>query len=213
MTILKIVTRSWVWVLLLFPLVLGSFAPKYFKDWVKETDRKGIVVYLRSVPESQIKEFRAEVKVKVPIKKIIPVLLDFRSYPKWIYATTGTYLIDSKNNKDYIYYTVVKCPEPVKDRDLVIKMTIEELSDNKCVIKTTTLPKFIGEKPNRIRVKDFYGTWELTKISDTETLIMNQCYTDPAGKVPDWLINMMISTGPYETLENLRDLLMGKGKK
>jgi len=210
---MKVVSLQRILLLLAITAITVGFAPKSNKEWKKEVDKKGIVVYLRSVPNSEIKEFKAEMKVKAPIKKIMSVLVDFRSYPKWIYANEGTYLIQNKENKDYIYYTAIKCPEPVKDRDLVIQMIIEEWTDSKCLIKTEVLPKFIGEKPNKIRVKQFHGMWELTKISETETLVVNQCFTDPEGKVPEWLVNMMISNGPFETLDNLRDILMGKGKK
>ena len=69
------------------------------------------------------------------------------------------------------------------------------------------MPKYVKEKPGIVRVKQFVGSWELKKINDSETLVMTQCHTEAGGSIPAWIINYMIVTGPYETLENMKKIL------
>lgn len=181
--------------------------------WVKDTDKNGITVYLREYKGSKLKEFKAQTRIKVPLKKVVNLLLDFKAYPKWVFSNQGTFLIEKKSATEYVYYTVVKCPEPTNDRDLIALLKVTELTDTKCVIKTSCLPKYIGEKPKIVRVKEFSGMWELTAISENETQVVMQSHSEPGGTVPAWLINYMISTGPYKTLANMQELLEGKAKK
>lgn len=176
------------------------------KPWVKDTDKDGVTVYLRDYEGSKIKEFKAQTKVNAPIKSILTLLVDIKSYPKWVFNNKNSFLIENKNNKEYIYYTQIKCPKPTEDRDAVIQFKIVELSDSKCIIKTIALPKYIAEKTGIVRVKEFSGGWELTKINDNETLVTTQSHTEPGGTVPVWLINYFITTGPHTTLYNLKTI-------
>jgi len=177
------------------------------KPWTKEMDKNGITVYLRDYQGSQLKEFKAQTNVKAPIKSILNLLTDFKSYPKWVSSNKYTILLENKNNKDFIYYTVTKLPKPVDDRDLTVEFIIVESTDTRCFIKTSILPKYVNEKPGIVRVKQFTGMWELTKISETETRVITQCHTEPGGKIPTWITNYLIVKGPYETLENMKKML------
>lgn len=176
------------------------------KPWVKETDKNGVAVYLRDYDGSKFKEFKAQTKIKAPLKNILNLLIDVKSYPKWVFNNKGTFLIENKNNKEYIYYTQIKCPRPTEDRDAVIQFKIVEQSDSRCLIKTNALPKYIAEKPGIVRVKEFTGMWELIRINENETLVTTQSHTEPGGTVPVWLINYFITTGPYSTLCNMKDM-------
>ncbi len=189
-------------------LILSSYTIHQETPWVKEVDKKGIVVYTRNIPASSIKEFKAQTTIKAPLSKIVTLLKDIKSYPQWIYATEGSYLIQRKSDTEFIYYSKIKLPKPVEDRDLIAHMKVVELTDKKCLIKSSSLPKFIAEKPSIVRVKEFKGSWELTSISNNETLVVMQSHTDPAGTIPPWLINSMLMAGPFETLEKMSKILL-----
>jgi len=177
------------------------------KPWIKEIDKNGIIVYLRDYQGSQLKEFKAQTIIKAPIKNILTLLTDFKSYPKWLFGNKNTILFENKNNIEFIYYTIIKSPKPVEDRDLIVEFKIVEASNSKILIKTSTLPKYVNEKHGIIRVKQFIGMWELNKINENETSVITQCHTEPGGSIPAWIINYMIITGPYETLDNMKKML------
>ncbi len=183
------------------------------KPWVKHLDKNGAQVYLRECDNCKIKEFKAQTKVSAPITKTLALLLDFHNYPKWVFTNKGTFQIDKKNADEYIYYTLIDCPKPTEDRDLVVDFKIVEKSDNHCLIKTSTLPKYVAEKPKIVRVQIFSGTWELVKISESETQVTTTCYSDPGGTVPAWLINTFIVTGPYNTMVRMQEMLNPKPAK
>lgn len=199
-------------VLVAFLLVsIFSFVPE--QPWKKELDKNGVQVFLRECPGCELKEFKAQTHVLASIDKVMALLLDFRNYPKWVFNNKGTFQLESKSKDEFIYYTQINCPKPTLDRDLVVDFKIVDQTPKRILIKTTTLPKYVNEKPKIVRVKEFNGSWELIRLSDNETQVITQCYTTPGGSVPDWIINTFITTGPYKTMLNMREILTSKGIK
>jgi hypothetical protein len=196
----------------IFVLFTSFGTSKTEKPWIKVKEKDGIIVFLRDHDDSEIKEFKAQTIIKAPLKSILTLILDFRSYPKWVFSTKQTTLFENKNNREFIYYTIIKAPEPTTDRDVIISLKIIELTETHCLIKTSALPKYIAENPSYIRVKQYSGMWELTKINDKETFVITQCHTEPAGKVPAWAINYMITTGPFSTLSSMQNIFKEKKK-
>jgi hypothetical protein len=96
------------------------------KPWSKELDKNGIIVFLRDYQGSKLKEFKAQAIIKAPIKSVLNLLTDFKSYQKWVFGNRNTILFENKNNKNFIYYTVVKSPKPVADRDLIVEFKVTE---------------------------------------------------------------------------------------
>ncbi len=186
------------------------FSAKPDNIWVKHLDKNGVQIFLRNCDNCNAKEFKAQAIINAPINKVYDLLLDFRNYPKWIYTNRSTFQIEKKSADEYIYYTIISCPRPTLDRDLIVDFKTVEKSDNRYYIKTSTLPTYINEKPNIVRVKVFNGSWELNKISDNETLVTTTSYSEPGGKVPLWLINTFIITGPYNTMLKMQELLSPK---
>lgn len=69
------------------------------KPWIKELDKNGITIYLRDYQGSQFKEFKAMTIVKAPIKNILNLLTDFKSYPKWVFGNKNTIMFEKKTMK------------------------------------------------------------------------------------------------------------------
>ena len=177
------------------------------KAWTKALDKNGVQVFLHECNGCQTKEFKAQIVINVPMEKVFNLLLSFKDIPKYIYANRGTFLLEKKSPDEYIYYTIIKSPKPVEDRDLVVDFKIMEHTAQRCYIKTSTIPDFVSENPGYIRVKVFTGSWELIKLSDNQTKVITASYSEPGGKVPAWIINTFIVTGPYSTLVKMRQIL------
>lgn len=198
-------------ILIIFILFISSTGTE--KTWTKQLNKNGVQVFLRECDNCKIKEFKVQAKISAPISKVLALLLDFHNYPKWVFTNKGTFQLEKKNTDEYIYYTIIDCPKPTEDRDLIVDFKIAEQTDKKIYIKTSTLPKYIAEKPKIVRVQIFSGSWELVKISESETLVTTTCYSEPGGTVPSWLINTFILTGPYNTMLRMQQIFDPKFPK
>ena len=58
-----------------------------------------------------------------------------------------------------------------------------------------------------IRVRDALGSYLLEPVADNRTRVTWQMYVDPAGALPAWLVNSMLTDLPYRSLKNFRELV------
>lgn len=58
-----------------------------------------------------------------------------------------------------------------------------------------------------IRMTYFKSHYILTPISENEVKIVFQSHADPAGDLPQSIINMFLNDTPYKTLLNIRNIV------
>ena len=52
--------------------------------------------------------------------------------------------------------------------------------------------------------QNFKGFWYLKKISENQTLVVQQIYGNPGGTIPAFMVNMIVTRGPFDTFKELR---------
>jgi hypothetical protein len=57
-----------------------------------------------------------------------------------------------------------------------------------------------------LRIEISQGSWIFKKIDDNRVEVIHQFMSDPGGNIPKWIVNMFIVSGPYKTLENLKEI-------
>ncbi len=60
------------------------------------------------------------------------------------------------------------------------------------------------KKSKHIRVTESTGTYLIKEIGEGKVRITWQQHTDPAGKMPQWLVNTLLTELPFNTLKGLR---------
>ena len=102
---------------------------------------------------------------------------------------------------------VIDTPFPVQDRDLVIVMVEEEANDDLIRISTRAEPDFVDKDDDYVRMPSSEGYWILEALDSSKTRVVNTNLSDPGGSIPKWVINMMLTSNPYNTFTNLREYL------
>lgn len=175
--------------------------------WVKEKDKNGIAVYMREYKGSDIKEVKAQTIIKAPLNKVKESILNINSYPQWVFSYKNTKILESKGDNGTVYYTEINMSGPVSNRDVVLKTDIEQNTELIFISREKALLNYIPEKKGLVRMKIFDSMFKLEKINENETRVTSQLHTEPAGKIPSWVVNFMLTNGPYTTLKNLRENL------
>lgn len=177
------------------------------KPWKRVVNENGIEVYTRGVEDSKFKEFKGIGEVNASIQVIANVLNDIAGMTDWMPNCSTSRLINKISPNHLILYQVIDSPWPVKNRDFIVesKITITRGKMHR-TINAISHPEVPPVKEN-IRVIDMTGQWILTRIDDKKTHVLYQIKSDPAGKLPAWLVNTASKDLPYKAIKGLREMV------
>lgn len=192
-------------------LLIGAFACSSLvaqaADWelAKDDTKNGIQVFTRVIEGSPLKEFRGVAKVPASITGAMALVNNHAAGPEWIQDCKELKTLERPSATESIFYMVTAAPWPVKDRDSVIKSTMSQdpetlVSRYDMVIKNDVMDKQKG----RIRITEMHGSWVFTPVDKNTTEITYQAHADPAGSLPNWLVNSLVVDMPYTTLKNMQ---------
>jgi hypothetical protein len=71
-------------------------------------------------------------------------------------------------------------------------------------ITATPLSNVIPDKPNRIRIKKYYQKWTIQPMENGVIRLILEGFVDPAGNVPTWLYNMVITETPLKIMRRVK---------
>ncbi|HEY4111031.1 START domain-containing protein [Puia sp.] len=191
--------------LLLFALVAATLFASAQPDWQLRTERKDIKVYTRTYPDSKYKAIKVELILQSTLSRLVSVLLDVKTAPEWVYATKSAVLLKQVSPSELIYYSEVKLPWPMSNRDFIARLiTTQDPATRIVTINGPTLTDYVPEKKEIVRVKRSEGKWLLTPVGREHIRVEYTLRTDPGGDIPAWLFNLFVTKGPLESFENLK---------
>ena len=75
------------------------------------------------------------------------------------------------------------------------------------VISLIATPNFHPLQANLVRVKTLTGHWILTPKGNGKVSVSNEMMINPAGNLPQWIVNQFAVNSPFHTLSNLQKML------
>ena len=182
-----------------------------------ELDKDGIKVYVFSPDNSSIASFKAVTHINASIDSILAVMIDNKNYIEWVHACNKSLVIkDVSFNKRY-HYQSIAVPFPFKNREFIFRSIIKHDRVNKtATVVMSLVPDYCKNNQSEqckkinqsdlVRVRRSIGTYKL--VSDNHgTKITWVQYTEPGGKLPNWLVNQFVKEIPYQTLKSLTKLV------
>jgi hypothetical protein len=176
------------------------------QGWELMRDENGIRSYKRIVPGSPLLAFRGEAAVDAPIGRVMSVLFDADRVGEWIPRMLESRVYRwIKEPVEYIQYTHFDAPWPVTDRIFLSHVTVEvEPETQRTVI-------LYGDSDDEVPTEELVrgyngGSYYILEPIDggRGTWIIGVGTADPKGIIPDWLINWIGTSWPYDTLVHLR---------
>jgi hypothetical protein len=179
------------------------------EEWKLKKYGNGVAVYNREIPNTIIKELKAETQIKTSLSSIIALLNDRETYPDWVYRCGKSMMIKKISDSEGMYYQTVVAPWPVDNRDFVVDVKVVQDSKTKVVKQfSTCMPNYISPIPDHVRITEFDALWTLTPLKNGLVKCEYQLLVNPGGNVPAWLVNLAAIDGPYETTVNLKERVM-----
>ncbi|WNJ17067.1 START domain-containing protein [Pontibacter sp. G13] len=192
---------STIWVLLIASNLLGQ-------AWELASNKRGVTVYTRLETGSQVKAFRAEKEIQAPMEDILKILSDISTYTQWYDHCKSAEKLSIGENS-FIYQMEFAMPFPFSNRYVVNEVIVTQTDSITFLdFQQVSGVKYYLEKAVRMPVSK--GNWILTSTGPSTTYVSHQYLGDPAGHIPSGLINMLLVSGPINTLVQLEEFILSQ---
>ncbi len=194
-------------------LVLSLFFPimaiAQENNWTLKKNKSGIQVFIRNIPGSRFKEFKAIIEVEATMTSVLRLMEDIPSYPQWFPKLKESRLLKKINSTEMILYHWMKLPIPADDRDSVFKVTATRDARTKAVtLRLTSMWDYLPERKGITRVKQITGNWAFVPDRTRGTVtITYQMHSNPGGNLTPWMANAAVVKRPFTVLNNMREML------
>lgn len=188
-------------------LIALSYYSRIFgqEDWKLSSSKEGMSVYTKTFPDSKFKAIKVEVSLDATLSQLVAVVLDVNTGADWVYATKSSVLLKRVSPSEVIYYSEIKLPWPVHNRDFIAQLKASQDPATRVVtIYGPVVPDFIPVKKDIVRVSKSEGKWVITPIAKGRIKLEYTIRLDPGGDLPAWLFNLFVTKGPAESFENLK---------
>ncbi len=203
---------EWVIIVAILIFIVPGIAGDDNIPWELVKDENGIKVFTRENNGSQLKEFKGITQINTSLASLITLYYDRESYHEWFFACENSMLLKEISFRERYFYTVTGAPWPISHRDIIIHSILTQNPDSKEVLITEVgIKNFIPENTDMVRVTEMEGFFKFTPIKDDVIEVTYQCYSNPGGILPAFLINTAAVDCPFVTLSNMKSIVK-KGK-
>jgi hypothetical protein len=196
-------------VLSFFTLLAGiCIADSY--NWKFRKYENGIAVYTRTLATSPIEEVKLVDTVKSSLSAIVALMNDSKNYSAWIYHCESAKTLKVISAYEEYKYELINVPWPFSNRDIVTDFKVSQDPVTKVVTMiSSAAPDYLPATDGVVRIRDFYSIYKLTPLSNGTVRVEYELDVNPTGKIPAWLINANVVTGPFTSAVALTKQLPG----
>jgi len=186
-------------------VLLIPFAMIGQQDWHLAKDQNGISIWTRDFKDSPYKEYKAVTYIDTTIEDVIGELLDAPKYMENCQVGVS-HLIGMISSSEYLFYAKNKLPWPLRNRDVISKLTIDRHAEHKVSLHIEAAPQELPVLDDALRIKELNGYWLIEKQGDI-IKVTQQLYINPEGSLPAFVTNKLLVKGPYKTFTELKGKL------
>ena len=197
--------RSIIFLFFFIPMFYGVLTAQSW-DFIKE--KEGIKIYTRKAAGSSLKSFKGVTDIHASVDKVFNLIGNVKNLDWWDKNLREIKVLYYEKEKRSQYYLVYNSPWPVTDRDLCVDATIttDPVTGTRTIYSVPLL-NVVPENPAYVRIKDYWQSWALEPIGKDVVHVVLEGYVDPAGSVPDWISNMVITDTPLKIIRGIKERL------
>ncbi|MFZ5757191.1 MAG: START domain-containing protein [Pseudomonadota bacterium] len=179
------------------------------EGWIsaaKARTPQDISLWTRTVPGAELKAFRGATHVDVPVAGMAAFLYDTHAMPDWIFRCREARILAEHEDGTVDLHLKIKGIWPLEDRDAVIHVTPEVTPGGGLRLTGVAAPDLLPLQPGYIRIPSIESTWLMQPADNGLLRIEWSGHVDPAGNVPRWLANALVTLVPRYTLRHVHML-------
>lgn len=165
-----------------------------------------VTVYRMQVENDPVLALKGEGTLDIPMGKILSVVMDVERRAEWMEQVESAEIVKQFSPRDRIVYLHLDPPWPIRDRDAVLRETLEvDRANNKIVLHLKSVEDPARPKrDDRIRAHIRRATFELSPVDGGKrTAMVAESHADPKGSIPKWIVNLYQKRLPKKTLITL----------
>src|SRR5690606_15878926 len=193
-------------------LMLPALATASTEEWTQTRSgefRGDISVWTRDIPGQSLKAFRGRVDMPYTQLEILAALADIEQFPKWVFQCSEA--AHRTDIADDVIYIRIKGIWPVDDRDAVTRSRLMQNPQTRTVsVHTWSEATLLPEQKKTVRMPQLENLFILEPQKDGWTRVTFQTFANPGGYIPFWIANMVTTSAPLDTLNDLREHLRNK---
>jgi len=194
--------RQFVWCSLLLSVAWRADG----EDWKLVGKQRGVEIYRRDVPGSDVVSFKGQGMIEAPLWKVASILLDTKRAPEWAESLKESRVVRRVGPNAYIEYNHLGMPFILRDRDFVSEVLIEVNADARTfglVYKPTDDHSIAVTKHVRGEIRS--GIFQVRSVEPGKrSTLTAEIQADPKGAIPAWIANFFQRSWPLTTFERLR---------
>ncbi len=174
--------------------------------WQLRKDRDGIKVYSRPVRGSNYHAFKGIVELQASQASSLALLNDTDACASWLHRCKSSAVLNQTSQFEKYVYQVTRLPFPAVSRDAIFRATVLQLNDKIIEVKLLSEPEYIGHT-DYVRIIDANGSYYLENLDSGMLRFTWVQYVDPAGVLPAFMVNSLLTDIPFNSLKNFRSLV------
>ncbi len=174
-------------------------------QWELKKDKDGIRVFTKKIQGSPMRAFRGEMELTANLDIIESLFKDVVRFTEWSPGAKKVEPLKEEVNSR-TFYLQTEAPWPVTDRDGIYQFTFQREA-GKLTINATCLPEYLPPRKKHVRVPKSEGFWQFEEKADGLIHIIYENHSEPGGSIPGWLANSAVVNLPFESLQNLRQMV------
>ena len=172
-------------------------------------DRQGVKVWTYQVDGNPSFNYRATTVLNSNLVGAVAAIMDTSYLHEWVPHTRRVQMLSRDDQAGtFTLLMEIDFPFPLKDRDVVVAGTMKQQPDGSVLIQNTAVAD--PRAPVRakfIRITRYEGSWLVRPLSGTRTEVTTIGYADPAGSLPNAIVNMFVQQQPYLMLRNMKNVV------
>jgi hypothetical protein len=178
------------------------------QEWKFIKEKDGIKIYTRNEENNPVKSFKGETVLNTNMEKIKQIIGRVESFEWWADDIKEIKVLEYIEEEVIKYYLIYDVPWPLADRDLCVesKITNDPVTGTR-VVFATPLPGIIPINPDMVRITNYWQKWTMTPAGDNQVSVVLEGSVDPAGAIPAWIVNMVITDTPLSIIGKVRELV------
>jgi hypothetical protein len=174
--------------------------------WHFKKEEDGIKIFTAEEEGKSLKSYKGVTDINAPAEKIFELIEDVNNTDWWDKNLTQIKVLNYEKYKSAQYYLVYDLPWPVTDRDLCVDVTVttDTVTGEHSIIAVAVTGD-IPERSDKVRIKDYRQIWTVVPAGKDLAHVVLEGYIDPAGRIPDWISNMLIVDSPLNAINGVKE--------
>lgn len=173
--------------------------------WNPIHDKEEIRVFSRSNTFSKIKEVKVISIINASLSTLVSLIKDAENQPSWAYKLSYVEQINEYDDFHWCTYVIADTPWPLFDRDNVTDVYLTQNIDSTIIISSKSIEDIVDIDDDYVRIPFVRASWTFIPLGKGKVKASFQLLVDVGGYVPDWVVNLFIDKGPFQTMLHMRN--------